>query len=85
MTRVEYEPRSSRFAVNYSAVVVHADGTETAVTIKNISERGFRLKATEALARDQRVLFRGETGDVPAYIQWSIGYEAGGVYLKPDD
>jgi hypothetical protein len=64
-------------------VLVRADGAESSVTITNVSQRGFRLKAPEVLSAGERVIFRGALGDVPGEVRWALGNDAGGIFLQP--
>jgi hypothetical protein len=79
-----YEPRAFRIGIIQSAVLVRADGAESAVTITNVSQSGFCMKAADQLGAGERVILRGEAGDVPAEVRWTRGHDAGGVFLPPD-
>ena len=79
-----YEPRGFRIGINHSAVLVRADGAESPVTLTNVSQSGFCMKADEVPAVGERVIFRGEAGDVPAEVRWARGDDAGGVFLPPE-
>jgi hypothetical protein len=80
-----YEPRSPRFGIHHDSTLVRADGTELPVVIVNISHSGFRLKMGETPLIGEKVLLRGEVGDVPAQIRWALGDTAGGYFLRPSD
>ena len=79
-----YEPRAFRIGIDHSAVLVRADGAESPVTITNVSQSGFCMKAEDAPAAGERVIIRGEAGDVPAEVRWAQGGDAGGVFVQPD-
>jgi hypothetical protein len=79
-----YEPRAFRIGINHRAVLLRADGAESPVTITNVSQSGFRMKADDVPVVGERVIFRGEAGDVPAEVRWARGRDAGGVFLPPD-
>lgn len=79
-----YEPRAFRIGITQSAVLVRADGAESPVTITNVSQCGFCIKAGDVPIAGERVIFRGEAGDVPAEVRWARGRDAGGVFLPPD-
>ena len=79
-----YEPRPFRIGIDHSAVLVRADGAESPVTITNVSQSGFCIKAEDMPAAGERIIFRGDAGDVPAEVRWSRGNDAGGVFVQPD-
>ena len=79
-----YEPRAFRIGIAQSAVLVRADGAESPVTITNVSQSGFCMKAADAPDVGERVTFRGKAGDVPAEVRWTRGHDAGGIFLPPD-
>ena len=79
-----YEPRAFRIGINHAVLLVRADGAESPVTITNVSQSGFCMKASDAPNVGERVIFRGEAGDVPAEVRWSRGEDAGGVFLQPN-
>ena len=78
-----YEPRALRLGINHAVMLVRADGAESSVTITNVSQRGFRLKAPDVPSAGELVIFRGALGDVPAEIRWAFGNDAGGIFLQP--
>ena len=80
-----YEPRSPRFGIHQDSTLVRADGTELPVVIVNISQSGFRLEMSETPLIGEKVMLRGEVGDVPAQIRWALGDTAGGYFLRPRD
>jgi hypothetical protein len=85
MTEISgYEPRAFRIGIDHSAVLVRANGAESPVTITNVSQSGFCMKAEDVPGAGERIIFRGEAGDVPAEVRWASGGDAGGVYLQPD-
>ena len=65
--------------------MVRANGTESIAIISNISQAGFRLHVAETPDIGEFVFLRGKSGDVPAQIRWSLGSDAGGVFLQPKD
>jgi len=78
-----YESRPSRFRIDHPALLVRTDGVESPATITNISQNGFRLKVANPPTAGERVLLRGELGDIPIEIRWAVGSGAGGVFLQP--
>jgi hypothetical protein len=81
--RTNYEPRSSRFRIDHPALLIRSDGAESPAIITNISQRGFRLKVASPPAAGERLLLRGELGDIPIEIRWAASSVAGGVFLQP--
>jgi len=79
-----YEPRAFRIGINHAVVLVRSDGAESPVTLTNVSQGGFCMKVKELPGVGERIVFRGETGDVPAEVRWARGGDAGGVFLPPD-
>lgn len=77
-------PRRHRIEVAHDATLVLSDGSEQAVTITDVSSGGFRLETAEALPIGEHVFLRvPRYGDFPAQIRWSLGGDAGGVFLEP--
>jgi hypothetical protein len=79
-----YEPRAFRIGIKHAAVLVRADGTESPATLTNVSQSGFCMEAEVLPGVGERIMFRGEAGDVPAEVRWSSDGGAGGVFLPPD-
>lgn len=79
-----YEPRAFRIGISHPAVLVRADGAESPVILTNVSQSGFCMKAEDVPGVGERVIFRGEAGDVPAEVRWARDGGAGGVFLQPD-
>jgi hypothetical protein len=66
-----------------SALMVASDGHCTAITIGDISAKGFRIEHLDDLkAGDDVVIVLPKGERIPARIQWSVGREAGGVFLS---
>ena len=80
-----YEPRPPRFGIHHRSTMVRADGSESAVTITNVSQTGFRLQMSATPLIGEMVVLRGEGGDVPAQIRWALGKNAGGTFMRPLD
>ena len=75
---------SKRIDVHYDAVLVTSDGHEVRAVVKDLSAEGFRIEIDEPLqvGEDEHVILRMHRGgDVPARIAWSLGLEAGGIFL----
>ena len=76
--------RKPRVSVEHDATLVMSDGSEHSVTVTDVSSGGFHLKTTETVPIGEHVFLRvARYGDFPAQIRWSLGLEAGGVFLKP--
>ena len=66
--------RKPRVSVEHDATLVMSD----------VSSGGFHLKTNETVPIGEHVFLRvARYGDFPAQIRWSLGLEAGGVFLKP--
>ena len=73
-----------RVSVEHDATLVMSDGSEHSVTVTDVSSGGFHLKTNETVPIGEHVFLRvARYGDFPAQIRWSLGLEAGGVFLKP--
>ena len=79
-----YEPRAFRIGIDHAVLLVRADGAESPVTLTNVSQKGFCMKADAVPAVGERIIFRGDAGDVPAEVRWARSGDAGGVFLQPD-
>ena len=76
--------RGPRVATDLKAVLLRPSGEEIPAIITDISKDGFKLIAEAQLLIGERVDLRvPKAGDVPAQIRWSLGNEAGGVFLAP--
>ena len=83
MQRVHaFSKRAPRIDLRRSAVMIDSDGRECAVTILDVSSRGFRIEVSESPRIGEFVKLRVEhQEEIPAQIRWSLGNEAGGVFL----
>lgn len=78
--------RPPRIDLRRSAALINSDGVEIEVVILDVSRGGFRVELSEDLRLGERVTLRAEHGDrFPAEIRWTLGKEAGGVFLDPVD
>lgn len=76
--------RAPRININHRATLVDADGASFDVTVTDISRDGFRIRTDRTLPIGARVTLRGtRRSEVQAQIRWSLGTEAGGVFLDP--
>jgi len=74
--------RAPRVGVEFPAILVAADGHQSKVTVKDVSARGFRLEHFDDLHEGDEVELRLDKGEVlRGRLQWSLGNEAGGVFL----
>jgi hypothetical protein len=66
-----------------SALLVASDGHCTDITVRDISAAGFRIEHSDDLEAGDDVFIILPKGErMPARIQWSVGREAGGVFLS---
>lgn len=74
--------RPPRVEVNYRAVLITSDGCESEVIVKDLSRDGFRIELNDEVLVGERVYLRaGKHGDLAAEIRWTLGCQAGGVFL----
>jgi len=91
MTKVPtFIPRTPRIDARHPAVLIASDGSEMAVTVTDLSSRGFRIEAEETLYIGENIMIGEHVrlrvpryGDFPAQIRWASGCEAGGLFLEP--
>ena len=78
----ELQPRATRIAVQYDAMVRIATGAVEAM-ILNVSSRGFSFHSEAAFEPGTEVTIHVDKLDpVKGLIRWSCGDEAGGVFLE---
>ena len=76
--------RASRLKIYHDAMLVDSSGRQYAVTVLDISTTGFRAQCDETLKIGEYVALRvPRYGDFQAQIRWSVGDEAGGMFLNP--
>lgn len=81
-----FTKRAPRIDVRRPAVMIDSDGRISTITILDISGGGFRIEVFETPSIDEIVTLRVEHGDeFPAQIRWSLGGEAGGIFLARGD
>ena len=87
MTRLRHIlKRAPRVGVRQYAAMVLPDGREVPVVILNVSSGGFRIESQETLPIGEFVTLRAPHGEeVAAQIRWSLGHEAGGIFLEGVD
>ena len=86
MARPGPNDRAPRVDLRRFAALINSDGIEAPVVILDVSRGGFRVEVGEDLRVGERVTLRVERGDrFPAEIRWTLGREAGGVFLAPVD
>ena len=83
-------PRTPRIDARHPAVLIASDGGEMDVVVTDLSSRGFRVEADEALFIGENIMIGEHVrlrvsryGDFPAQIRWALGCEAGGIFLEP--
>lgn len=75
--------RAPRIDLRRPAVLIDSDGSEQNVIILDVSSGGFRLEVTEPPRIGEFVTLRVERGEeFDSQIRWSLGNEAGGVFLS---
>jgi hypothetical protein len=75
--------RRQRIEVSHEAKLVTSLGAEHDVTITDVSAGGFRLRTDVTMPIGEHVFLRVDRyGDFPAQIRWSLGQDAGGVFLE---
>lgn len=78
--------RAPRVDVRRRATLVSPNGRQIAVVVLDVSSGGFRVQTEEMLKIGEFVTLRtAHQDDVSAQIRWSLGQEAGGVFLEPVD
>lgn len=78
--------RAPRVDVRQHATLVLPDGRELSAVVLDVSSGGFRVSSEETLQIGQFVTLRAAHGEeVAAQIRWSLGCEAGGVFLEGVD
>ena len=81
--------RQPRVDAHHPAVLIASDGGEIEVVVIDLSSGGFRFKAKEAIIGEtifvgEHVRLRVERhGDFAGEIRWTLGPEAGGIFLEP--
>ena len=86
MARLAPTDRPPRIDLRRSAALINSDGVVIEVVILDVSSGGFRFEVSEELRIGERVTLQAEHGDLfPAEIRWTLGKEAGGVFLAPVD
>jgi hypothetical protein len=76
--------RARRIDLRRSAVLIDSDGSASEVTVLDVSSGGLRLDRCETLRIGELVTLRVEHGEAfPIEIRWTLGTEAGAVFLGP--
>ena len=87
MTRPRHiRKRAPRVDVRQHATLVLPDRREVPVLILDVSSGGFRVESEGTLQIGEFVTLRSAHGEeVAAQVRWSLGCEAGGVFLEAVD
>ncbi len=81
-----FSKRAPRVDLRRPAVLVDSGGNVRDVTILDVSNGGIRLELSESLRIGEFVTVHVERDvSFPAQIRWTLGNEAGGVFLTPVD
>ena len=76
--------RAPRIDTRHEAIVVDTEGRKYVATVLDLSSGGFRLRSDETFKIGEYVAIRvSGYGDFSAQIRWTLGGEAGGVFLDP--
>ena len=75
--------RPPRIETHFPATLVDAEGNKIPVIVTDISGRGCRLESDVSLPIGAKVqLEMPKHGTFPAQIRWSLGAEAGAIFLE---
>ena len=75
--------RPTRIDVNFTGVLVTSDGHEIKVEVRDISANGFRVRLNDEVRIGELVILRvGPRSAFRAQIKWTLGDEAGGLFLN---
>ena len=78
-----YRDRDPRVSVRCNAMLIEHDGCTVDVVIIDVSSTGFRLESLNELVAGEDVLLQSpKQHPVRARIQWTRGFEAGGIFLE---
>ena len=78
-----YRNRDPRVSVRCNAMLIEQDGCTVDVVIIDVSSSGFRLESRAELVAGEDVLLQSpKQHPVPVRIQWTRGFEAGGIFLE---
>ena len=76
--------RATRIEGSHHGVLVDSAGRRYAVTVVDISSRGFKLHTDETFRIGECVgLQVSRYGEFSGQIRWALGKNAGGVFLNP--
>ena len=76
--------RAPRVDATYDGLAVDSAGALYPVQIRDISSAGFKLHTEEPFRIGEYIGLRiSKYGEFSAQIRWSLGNQAGGVFLNP--
>ena len=76
--------RAPRVDTRIETHLTDSDGNRISVVVMDISQDGCRLETTAMLRIGEKVQLEvPKYGTFPAQIRWSLGNEAGAVFLEP--
>lgn len=76
--------RAPRVDTRFNASLVDSDGGIVPVVVIDISKEGCRLETDGTLKIGEKVQLKvPKYGNFPAQVRWSVGNEAGVVFLEP--
>ena len=83
MARPGPTDRPPRIDLRRSGILINSEGVEIDVVILDVSRGGFRVEVCENLRIGEQVTLLAEHDNrFPAQIRWTLGKEAGGVFLS---
>jgi hypothetical protein len=75
--------RNTRIEVSYDALLTTADGHKVRAVVRDLSATGFRVEVHDEVLRGELITLQvGKGAAVKARVMWSLGNEAGGVFLE---
>ena len=76
--------RAPRIEGRHHAIAVDSAGRTYDVTVVDISSGGFRIETEETFRTGEYITLRvARNDDFPTQILWTLGKEAGGMFLEP--
>jgi len=76
--------RAPRIEGRHHAIAVDSAGRTYDVTVVDISSGGFRIETEETFRTGEYITLRvARNGNFPTQILWTLGKEAGGMFLEP--
>lgn len=80
-----FSKRPPRIDLRQPVVMINSDGHVSNAIILDVSSTGFRLELADLVRVGELVTLRVEHDEIPGQIRWTLGNEAGGVFLTNAD